>query len=85
MTYVIHNNIPVPADVRSTRASKYPFRELRVGECFLIPAEDIPPKGIGSVKAAVYAYKSAKRNDAKSKRFVVREIDHGDIGVWRIS
>lgn len=85
MTYTIYNNIPVPADGRGNRASKYPFNELRVGECFLIPAEDVPPKGISSVKAAVYAHRSAKNNDAKGKRFVVREIDHGDIGVWRIS
>lgn len=85
MTFKIYTDIPVPADARADRARKYPFAELRVGECFIVPVEDLPPKGIGSIKAAVYAFKRSKDSVAKSKKFVVREIDHGDVGVWRIA
>lgn len=85
MTYKIYSNIPVPSDARVHRSRKYPFNEMYVGDCFVVPADDLPPKGIGSIKAAVYAYKRSKDVVAKDKRFVVREIEHGDVGVWRIS
>lgn len=85
MTIKIYTDIPVPTGARADRTRKYPFVELRVGECFIVPVEDLPPKGLGSIKAAVYAYKRGKDVSAKSKKFVVREIDHGDVGVWRIA
>lgn len=85
MTYKIYSNIPVPNDAKATRARKYPFNELRVGECFVVPYEELPPKGLGSIKAAVYAFKRSRDGFAKDRRFVVREIEEGDVGVWRVS
>lgn len=85
MTIKIYTDIPVPASTRADRMRKYPLVELHVGECFIVPVEDLPPKGIGSIRAAVHAYKRSTDASAKSKKFVVREIDHGDVGVWRIA
>ena len=85
MTIKIYTDIPVPTSTRADRMRKYPITELHIGECFIVPVEDLPPKGVGSIKAAVYAYKRSKDVSAKSKKFVVREINHGDVGVWRIA
>ena len=85
MTYQIYNNIPVPEDARVHRSRKYPFGELRVGECFIVPVEDLPPKGVSSIKAASYGYRKSQDGAGKNKKFVIKEIDHGDVGVWRLA
>lgn len=82
MSFKIYTDIPLPTNVRSARERKYPFADMEVGDCMVIPKGDAPVKGISSVRAAVYGY---RRTKDKSSRFVARTMDNGDIGIWKLA
>lgn len=67
----IERGIPVPKPVRP---EKYPFRELKVGESFLV---DWEPKIVRVRYAAAMAAKRQKR------KFATRQVE-GGVRVWRI-
>jgi hypothetical protein len=77
MTFVIRSDIPIPF---ATRGSKYPIAHLEVGECFIVPADQLPPRGANSIRAAVASYKKSSKSESK---FAVRMMDDGSVGVWR--
>ena len=69
---------PLPA-ARPGRAVKYPFAQMKVGDCFYVPVEDLRTKNVVAVAARSWA----KRN-SKDWKFVTRVI--GDrIGIWRVA
>ena len=82
MTFVIRSDVPLPVSTRAPRGSKYPIAHLEVGECFLVPASELPSKGASSLRAAVGQYKKSSGSLAK---FAIRTIvEDGSVGVWRV-
>jgi hypothetical protein len=78
MTFVIRSDIPIPF---ATRGSKYPIAHLEVGECFIVPADQLPPRGANSIRAAVASYKksskSVKVRGADDGRWLCRSMAQG--------
>lgn len=75
--YKVHSGVPLPAVKRSgTRASKYPFATLEVGEMFFVPA---PPKTFSSQVTA-----AGRR---LGRKFAVRAVSvegQAGVGCWRV-
>lgn len=73
MTYPIEKNIPM-AKTRAQRQRKYPIREMKVGDSFLVPEKDVIKNLSQSVRnvAAEHGHKIA-----------VRKVD-GGVRVWRV-
>lgn len=80
MAFEIVDNLKMPQVTRGTRSSKYPFAELEVGQAFVIPADEVPAKGLTSVRAAINGFRSAY---GKDKKFTTRNLEDGAVGVWR--
>lgn len=78
--FIIRDDMPIPERV-STRVHKYPFAKMEVGQSFVIPAVNAPKTGVSAVMSASAGYRRNK--GAMDKKFVVTELDNGDIGVWR--
>jgi hypothetical protein len=76
MAFVIEKNVPIPAS--RVRTSGYPFREMVVGDSFLVPASQ------EQLKAVKNRLSSASRNFGKKSgvKFTVRQED-GGVRVWR--
>ncbi len=74
--YVVEldKNVPLIKKVHSGRPSKYPWREMKVGDSFLFP------KGL-SVSAAYAATRYAK--NGMGIKVTIRQTDEG-LRVWRI-
>jgi hypothetical protein len=68
---------PVPAS-RSGRRAKYPFADMKVGDCFYVPALEAKSPNV----LAAAARQWAKRN-GKSWKFAARETA-GMVGIWRV-
>lgn len=77
MTFQLETGYPVPprSSFGTTRASKYPFAIMEVGDSFVVPSSVKPE----TVRSALGAF--AKKN--KDKKFAVRVVD-GKTRVWRI-
>lgn len=74
--FAIEKSIPIP--VRS-RDSRYPFKEMDVGDSFMVEFEATPPIIVTRrVRSAVSSYQ--KKSLAK---FTVRTFDDG-LRVWRV-
>ena len=73
MTYKIEKGIPMTKP-RAIRERKYPIREMKVGDSFLIPEKDLIQSQSQSVRtiASENGYKVA-----------VRKVD-GGVRVWRV-
>lgn len=70
--FKIDKNVPLP-NGRAAYGSKYPFREMKVGDSFLIP-------GIKSVEAG--SLLASARRMVPGAKFVTRTTDKG-LRVWR--
>ena len=73
--YEIVDNLPIP-HLRKKRS--YPFRDLKIGQCFLVDCEDKNHER--SVRST--AHRLSSTSDSK---YTVRRIPETDtqIGVWR--
>ena len=69
----IETNVPMP---KATRSTKYPFRDMNVGESVFFDNE---PNGSQS-NPAISAHMLSKRNDFK---FATRK-ENGGVRIWRI-
>lgn len=79
MTYKIDSSIPVPPSRKDTRS--YPFKDLEVGQSFLVVREP------DETKTRVRERTSAAMTWAKrtlDRNFCTRQVDDG-VRVWRIS
>lgn len=79
MTYALCRDIPPPVFERKTRNAKYPFKDMQVGDSFFVPTEEVPPKGVSSIRATAYAF---KRKHASGAKFTILAVTDG-IRVWR--
>lgn len=70
MTYKIENGIPMAAR-RASRERKYPVREMRVGDSFLVPERDAFANVAQSVRniGADHGFKIASRKTSDGVRF----------------
>ena len=69
----IDNDVPMP---KATRSTKYPFRDMAVGESVFFDNE---PKASQS-NPAISAHVLAKR---EGKKFAARKEDNG-VRIWRV-
>lgn len=72
MNYRIEKNIPIPP---SKGPSKYPFKDLEIGDSFKVYDEEN-----GSRKIQMYACVMGRRLD---KKFVTRK-NNGFVRIWRV-
>lgn len=75
MSFEIDSNVPIPSPQATGRHSRYPFREMKIGDSFLVPNEH------DSVRVRSSASYFGIRN--KEYRFIVRK-DTGGVRVWRV-
>ena len=75
--YTIDKKIPIPE-----KQSKYPWREMEVGDSFFVEATDHDK---GRLQKDLFNSSGyyARRNNAKAK-FTTRQMDDG-VRVWRIA
>lgn len=73
--YEIEKGIPLPTN---TRNSKYPYKDMQVGDSFLIPAhpEDVP-QWLKSIRNSMFA--AGKRHGIK----LTAAAADGGVRVWR--
>jgi hypothetical protein len=69
--FQIEKNIPVPS-----KASLYPFRQMEIGDSFLVPAD-----AITRARSALTAFRSANDNF----KFATRTLDGGALRIWRVA
>lgn len=79
--FEIRSDLPIPAAASNPRNSKYPLAQLEPGQCFVIPADEVPAKGISSIRAAIYKFRADK---GKARQFQPALLENGDVGVWRV-
>ena len=72
----VDKNIPIPLP-RGKRTSIYPFKEMEVGDSFLVPSSEIEERR----RIARSVYSSAHKH--RPSRFVVRHTNEG-IRVWKV-
>ena len=75
--YAVERNVPAPGINRPSRATKYPFPQLKVGDSFFVP-HDNNNRAIPRVRSAASLW--AKYHNLK---LVTRTVD-GGIRVWRV-
>ncbi len=80
--YQIHSGVPAPTEAKRTREAKYPFKDMQEGDCFIVPVEELPPRGIDSIRSAVYSFKRTRK---VGWTFTISALDDGSVGVWRIA
>lgn len=80
MTYTIRTDIAVPPPMTkfnrpsgaACRKTKYPFQELLIGQCFIVPVK--PGQDVKKIKGrlAHAAFDYTKRNQVVDRAFLVR-------------
>ena len=73
--YKIEKGVSVPTITRAKQPVKYPWKELAVGDSFLVPTGAVKPQ---SVRAAV----GQANRTYPDRRFTSRTVD-GGVRVWR--
>lgn len=71
--FKIDKNVPMPKGVRGPGKTKYPWREMEVGDSFLLPAS-LASRGIVG----------ASNNRYAPRRFAIRKTPEG-YRIWRIA
>ena len=90
--YEIEKGVPLVPHGESNKGpkdkKKYPFRDLEVGDSFLIPltGNETPHEVLKTRRHAISAFHGAKSNGKipKTSRIVTRLVDQG-LRVWRIA
>lgn len=73
--YKIEKGVPI-LETRGTRTEEYPFRDLEIGDSFLIPSPSSKEKQ--SILSQAY-----NRGKKLNRRFVTRTVPEG-LRVWRV-
>lgn len=80
----IENNIPIPPDIRSGRFKKYPFRDMAIGDSFLMPLDGkTASQIINKLTASAYHFKIKPGGNPKFKT-AMRTVE-GGVRCWRIA
>ena len=69
--YEIRSDIPIPEQTGSGRKAIYPFRQMKIGDSFVVP----------SISGRASAYAFAARN--KDYRFASVRLEDGKYRIWR--
>lgn len=78
-TIQIEKDVPIPAD-DSRRVSKYPFRDMEVGDSFFVACENgNPAKAAIAVRSSAIIWGKRKGH----RKFTTRIVE-GGVRVWRI-
>lgn len=75
MAYEVDKAVPLPTNASGGRPHKYPFREMEVGDSFLVEPLD-------GDKLRNYASQFSR---AKGARFVTRKQPDGSVRCWRVA
>jgi len=75
MKFKVEKNIPLPG--RAGRMPKYPWKALEVGDSFLVPSEEVPKSGQGTISNCANAALGAGN-------FRTAKVD-GGVRVWRLA
>jgi len=79
MKYKIDKNIPLPPPgKRGPKQSRYPFKEMEVGDSFIFDDYDRVRMSSGSTAARIYG-----SNQDPVKKFATRKMGN-KIRIWRI-
>ncbi|MEY2680656.1 MAG: hypothetical protein RL661_887 [Pseudomonadota bacterium] len=81
--YQLVDNLPVPRATRRLKHGKYPLAAMQPGQAFIIPADNMSKSGIKSVRSYVGAFRRSP--DQLGKKFAIRQLEDGNVGVWRVS
>lgn len=86
MTFKLESNVEVPPRAAPDRAPKYPFKEMAVGQSFLVPVtkedSDINRIRRRMNSACGTAQRSIKKASGTDVRFTSRTVEEG-VRVWR--
>lgn len=78
----IDSGIPIPPRATGEgRTPKYPFRQMEVGDSFLVPYMDGRPRGHTARRMAAATKSAVKRTGWK---FTARQLSDG-LRVWRVA
>lgn len=85
--YDIEDGVPIPKRSASGgRKPLYPFAQLKVGQSFFIPYEDVDDVSIRRTKAriarAVTGANRPNKDDASAPAYTYRPVENG-VRVWR--
>lgn len=83
MSYEISKGFPVPDLTPRGPVSKYPFARMELGDSFFVPSEDLPAKGLDSIRAAIYSYHKKVKGAGKFRALWVGDMS--GVRVWRIA
>lgn len=73
MTYKIDKGIPMPDPTRNRPTKRYPIRDMKVGDSFIIPTKELPKHVGQSVRNSAGYY---------GRKVSVRKVK-GGVRVWR--
>lgn len=76
--FTIEHDVPVPAARKSGPKSKYPFRQMRKGDSFLVPVNGVAMNVVQST-----LHSTARRVLPKTAKVVTRRTEDG-VRVWRV-
>ena len=79
--FEIENNVPLPPLRYGNNHSKYPWREMKVGDSFHVPPRR-PDQSAAQVQAAMAATASGAGKRLKA-RYTVRQEGDG-VRIWRV-
>ncbi len=80
MTYEIRKNVPIPSRRGGPGAAKYPWRDMVVGDNFVVPIPSGKTKAVFIPGISSQAGAAGKR---LGRKFETRLIGEGEVGVWR--
>ncbi|WP_313444548.1 hypothetical protein [Brevundimonas sp.] len=81
MTYEIRKNVPIPSRRGGPgAAAKYPWKEMVVGDSFVVP---IPPGKTKAVFLPAISSQAGAAGKRLGRKFEIRLIAAGEVGVWR--
>lgn len=76
--FKVEKKVPVPKSLEYSERNTYPFEDMKVGDSFFVPEEDITPS---KVRAAVWNY--ARNNGVRFRTHQLSKKGVKGIRVWR--
>ena len=75
--FTLEAGIPMPQDGPDYSRYKYPWRQMRVGDSFFVPAVDDARRKLTHIRSLMYHH-----NNKHPEHFEARIVD-GGVRVWR--
>lgn len=84
--FEILSDVPMP--VNKTAPEVYPFEQLGVGQCFMVPCArgtEAGRKAERSIRAKSSRLNRIEPNFTNGVRYSVRRVDENTVGCWRVA